>query len=222
MHCNPRQRRALALGARLVSCSLSPVTLGTVSEYTTYASWTGIPGTSIVGVETFNGFSLGYAASPAGGTAGSVAWNAAATGGLYFNQVAGSPVLSTNNANTDITLSFLAVGGVSGVAGSFFATDNSFNFLAGDITILVTLNDSSTQSFTRTIASAGDFWGFHTTVSGIASLTISTTGTFAGEPFVTVEDLVFMAGASGPAIPLPGAAGLAAAGLLGLSRRRRR
>ena len=148
-----RPRRALALGAGLVACSLSPVTLGTVSQYTTYASWTGIPGSSIVGVETFNGFSYGYQASPAGGTAGSVGWSAAATGGLFFSDVASSRVLSTNLTNTTITLSFLAVGGVSGVAGSFFATDLNFGFLAGDLSILVTLNDSSTQSFTRTMTS---------------------------------------------------------------------
>ncbi len=215
-------RRALALGAGLVACSLSPVTLGTVSEYTTYASWTGIPGSSIIGVETFNGFSYGFQASGVGGTAGSVGWSAAATGGFFFGNVASSRVLSTNNGNSTITLSFLAVGGVSGVAGSFFATDINFNFLAGDISILVTLNDSSTQSFTRTMASASDFWGFHTTVSGIASIEISTTGSFGATPYATVENLTFMAGGSGPAIPLPGAAGLAAAGLLGLSRRRRR
>lgn len=203
-------RRAIALATGLIACSLSPVALGTVLQYTDYASWSGIPETSIIGVETFDGFTSGFQPSPVGGAAGSVSWNAAAAEGVYFVQVAGSQALSTLYSITPITLSFLAVGGVSGVGGNFFTTDIDSNFLPGAITILVTLNDSSTQSFTRTMASASDFWGFHTTTSGIASLTVST-ASFFGDPFATVDNLTFMAGAT--PVPEPASLSLALIGL---------
>jgi len=210
-----RRRRAIALGAGLMACSLSPVALGTVLQYSDYASWSSLPGTSIIGVETFEGFASGYQESPVGGTVGSVGWTAAAAEGLYFGQVAGSQAVSTFYSITPITLSFLPVGGVSGVGGNFFTTDIEFNFLPGAITVLVTLLDSTTQSFTRTMASASEFWGFHTTTSSIASLSVST-ASFSGDPFATMDNLTFMAAAP---VPEPSSLSLALLGLgLGLVR----
>lgn len=215
---NHAHRRVLALGAGLLTCSLSPAAIGAVNEYTTYASWTGIPGSTVLGGQSFASFALGYHAS-AGGTAGGVAWTAATTGGYYVSTLGGTNVFGTNVANQTLTFNFTFAGGLSGVAGNFFAMDSSFIFASDTIGIAVTLSDSTVGNFSRSITSAGDFWGFHSTGASISSIAITVTGTGL---YASTDGFVLMSGGSGPAIPLPGAAGLAAAGLLATGRRRRR
>jgi hypothetical protein len=212
----PMSRRSLALGAGLVTCGLAPVTLGAVSEYTSYAAWSGITGTSVLGTENFSGFS-GYSAT-ASGSAGGVGWNASATGGLYASSVGGSQVMSTN-FQVPLTFTFTFAGGLTGVGGNIFATDVSFGVISRTVEVVVGLADSTTFAFTRTIASATDFWAFHSNGAFITSIVISDQ---AGTGYATMDNLAFMSGGSGPAVPLPGAAGLAAIALAGLSRRRRR
>jgi len=211
-------RRTLALGAGLLACSLSPAALGAVNEYLTYASWVGIPGSTVLGAQTFGSFAVGYHAS-AGGTAGGVTWTAATTGGYYVSTLGGTNVFGTNLANQTLTFNFTFAGGLSGIAGNFFALDSSFSFASDTIGIAVTLSDSTVQNFSRSITSFGDFWGFHSTGASISSIAISVTGTGL---YASTDGFVLMSGGSGPAIPLPGAAGLAVAGLLVTPRRRRR
>jgi hypothetical protein len=212
----PMSRRSLALGAGLVTCGLAPVTLGAVSEYTSYAAWSGITGTSVLGTENFSGFS-GYSAT-ASGSAGGVGWNASATGGLFASSVGGSQVMSTNTP-APLTFTFTFAGGLTGVGGNIFATDINFGVISRTVEVVVGLADSTTFAFTRTIASATDFWAFHSNGAFITSIVISDQ---AGTGYATMDNLAFMSGGSGPAVPLPGAAGLAAIALAGLSRRRRR
>jgi hypothetical protein len=211
----PMSRRSLALGAGLVTCGLAPVTLGAVSEYTSYAAWSGITGTSVLGTENFSGFS-GYSAT-ASGSAGGVGWNASATGGLFASSVGGSQVMSTNPP-VPLTFTFTFAGGLTGVGGNIFATDLDFGVISRTVEVVVGLADSTTFTFTRTIASATDFWAFHSDGSFITSIVIS--GGATG--YATMDNLAFMSGGTAPAVPLPGAAGLAAIALAGLSRRRRR
>lgn len=211
-------RRDLALGAGLLTCSLSPAALGAVNEYLTYASWVGIPGSTVLGSQTFGSYAVGYHAS-AGGTAGGVTWNAATTGGFYVSTLGGGNVFGTNLANQALTFNFTFAGGLSGVAGNFFAMDSSFNFASDTIGIAVTLSDSTIRNFSRSITSSGDFWGFHSTGASISSVAITVTGSGL---YANTDGFLLMSGGSGPAIPLPGAAGLAVAGLILTSRRRRR
>jgi hypothetical protein len=213
----PMSRRSLALGAGLVTCGLAPVTLGAVSEYTSYAAWSGITGTSVLGTENFSGFS-DYSAT-ASGSAGGVGWNASATGGLYASSVGGSQVMSTNALAPPLIFTFTFAGGLTGVGGNIFATDIDFGVISRTVEVVVGLADSTTFTFTRTIASATDFWAFHSDGSFITSIVISDP---AGTGYATMDNLAFMSGGTAPAVPLPGAAGLAAIALAGLSRRRRR
>jgi hypothetical protein len=216
MNRTSMSRRSLALGAGLAACALAPVTLGAVSEYTSYAAWSGITGTSVLGTENFSGFS-GYNAT-ASGSAGGVGWSASATGGLYSSSVGGSQSMSTN-IPAPLTFTFTFAGGLTGVGGNIFATDNSFNVISRTVEVVVGLADSTTHTFTRTIASATDFWAFHSDGSFITSIVISDQ---AGTGYSTIANMSFMSGGTAPAVPLPGAAGLAAVALAGLSRRRRR
>ena len=218
MNLTATNRRTLALGASLFASALSPVSLGAVNEYTTYAGWLGVPGSTVLGSQNFSSLASGYHAS-ANGTAGGVSWNAAASGNFYVSTVNLNVVLGTNIANETLTFNFAFAGGLSGVAGNFFALDSGFSFASDTVSVLVTLSDSSTQSFSRSITSFGQFWGFHSTGSSIASIAISVAG--SGN-YSTTDGFVLMSGGTGPVVPLPGAAGLAAIALAGLSRRRRR
>lgn len=209
-------RRGLALGGGLVACSLSPVSLGAVNEYVTYASWVGIPGSNVLGAQTIGSYAVGYHAS-AGGTAGGGAWTAASTGGYYVATLGSTNVFGTNIANQTLTFNFTFAGGLSGVAGNFFAMDGSFNFASDTVGVAVTLSDSTIQNFSRSITSSGDFWGFHSNGASISSIAITGSGLYAN-----TDGFVLMKGGSGPAVPLPGAAALAVAGLLTGARRRRR
>lgn len=211
-------RSSLAIGATLLACSLSPAALGAINEYTTYAGWLGVPGSTVLGSQNFSSLSSGYHAT-ANGTAGGVSWNAAASGNFYVSTVNLNVVLGTNVANQSLTFNFTFAGGLSGVAGNFFALDSGFSFASDTVSVLVTLSDSTTQNFSRSITTFGQFWGFHSTGSSIASIAISVAG--SGN-YATTDGFVLMSGGSGPAVPLPGAAGLAAVALAGLSRRRRR
>lgn len=172
----------------------------TISQYTSLASWSSIGGSTVVGTENFLSYT-GFYSSPLAGSIGPYAWMAGAPGGLYVGATGPDRVLSTNLPTTLLEIRFSS--GVTGVGGNIFNTDIGFNFLGSAMTVVVTLWDSSTATFTHaSIGSQFDWWGFHSTGADIASITI-----FAG-------------GAT--AVPLPGAMGLAACGLLGLNRRRRR
>jgi hypothetical protein len=211
------RRHALALGVGLLACSLSPASLGAVSEFTTYAAWSGIAGASVLGTENFSGFLSTYHAS-ASGSAGGVGWIASAPGNMYSYNIGGSQSMSTN-IPAPLTFTFTFAGGLTGVGGNIFATDNSFNVISRTVEVVVGLADATTFAFTRTIASATDFWAFHSDGAFITSIVISDQ---AGTGYSTIANMSFMSGGTAPAVPLPGAAGLAAIALAGLSRRRRR
>ena len=171
----------------------------TISQYTSLASWSSIGGSTVVGTENFLSYS-GFYSSPLAGSIGPYAWMAGALGGIYVGTTGPDRVLSTNSP-TSLVIEFSS--GVTGVGGNIFNTDINFNFLGSAVTVVVTLWDLSTATFTQSsIGSQFDWWGFHSTGADIASITISAGGA--------------------PAVPLPGAMGLAACGLLGLNRRRRR
>jgi len=210
----PMSRRSLALGAGLAACALAPVTLGAVSEYTSFAAWTACPNTTVLGTENFSAFFSTYHPS-ASGSAGGVGWVASAPGNMYSYNVAGSQTMSTNSP-VPLTFTFTFAGGLTGVGGNIFATDINFGVISRTLEVVVGLADSTTHTFTRTIASATDFWAFHSNGAFITSIVISD---LAGTGYPSIANMSFMSG--GTAVPLPGAAGLAAAGLLGLRRRRR-
>ena len=171
----------------------------TISQYTSLASWSSIGGSAVVGTENFLSYS-GFYSSPLAGSIGPYGWSANAFGGIYVGTTGPDRVLSTNNP-ASLVIEFSS--GVTGVGGNIFNTDINFNFLGSAMTVVVTLRDSSTATFTQSsIGSQFDWWGFHSTGADIASITIST--------------------GVATAVPLPGAMGLAACGLLGLNRRRRR
>ncbi|MFM7133368.1 MAG: hypothetical protein ACKO0W_03530 [Planctomycetota bacterium] len=173
-----------------------------------WSSYTTAGGFGIV-TEDFSGYSGFYASGLAGtttGAAGTVNWNASASGGLF----AAAGLFSTNNI---APLSFdFSSSQVRAVGGNFFSTDINFNFVTS--IIQVSLNDGT--SYFGSIDSAADFVGFYSTSALISSITITAIPVPGGEQSVypTVDNL------SWGIVPAPGA--IALLGLAGLAGRRRR
>lgn len=207
---------ALAAIAGLAACSAATMLQGAVSEYTSFAAWSGISGSSVIGTETFAAYS-GVHAGAQVGTQGSVGWTIASNPGIAFgtNTSLGSTVVSSYSPAAAVEVTWSHPTGLSGIGGNLFVA--YINFVAAPRTLFidVTLADSTVHSFSRVDPVATDFWGFHSTGAFITGITLNSTSEFP-----TVGNLSFMTG--GAAIPLPGAADLAAAGLMGQVRRRRR
>lgn len=154
-----------------------------------------------IATENFNSLANGFAPS-ASGSAGGIAWTAAAAGGLFVD----GGQLSTNAPET---LNFTFSPGVQGVSGNIYATDINFNIVAS--IVQVTLTDGS--SYIGYSDSAVSFVGFYSTGAGIASMSITSGSLAGGSLYPTVDNLYFAS------VPAPGA--LALVGLAGLTARRR-
>ncbi|MFM8283060.1 MAG: hypothetical protein ACKOCW_05815 [Planctomycetaceae bacterium] len=173
---------------------------GTIDEYTNATAWTSISGATVVGTETFNAY-FGFLPSPVTGTTGSlgggVVWSGTANGGLYADNVGGTRAFSTNASNT-LDFNYTYGPGLSGVGGFFYPTDIDFNVIPATMRITVSLADTTSQTFTRAIATSNEFWGFHSPDSPITSISITHTSTATLYPAVSNMSLM-----TGGAAPIP-------------------
>ena len=146
---------------------------GTVTQYTTSSAWQAA-GTANLGTETFAGRN-GFYRSPVTGSVGSapaVDWAATAPGGIYFGNLGGMPLLSTNLPEP-LTITFSGEP-VSGVGGAIFDTDQIFVVQSNTWTqVKVSVVGGSSQTFWRYNLSISDFWGFHSTGAAIQSIEIT-------------------------------------------------
>ncbi|MEI7951632.1 MAG: hypothetical protein WCH37_02990 [Synechococcaceae cyanobacterium ELA182] len=146
----------------------------------------------------------GFYASPLSRTITGYTYDAAATDGLYIDNVNGSQTLSTN-FSVPLTLAFTA-GAPTAVGGYFFNTDVSFNVFNRVIT--VTANPGASAQSVVT-GSATNFFGWlDDSGTPFTSLVIEP-GVGSPATYATVDDLVL--GQAGPAsvpgpLPLMGAA----------------
>lgn len=146
----------------------------------------------------------GFYASPLSRTITGYTYDAAATDGLYIDNVNGSQTLSTN-FSVPLTLAFTA-GAPTAVGGYFFNTDASFNVFNRVIT--VTANPGASAQSVVT-GSATNFFGWlDDSGTPFTSLVIEP-GVGSPATYATVDDLVL--GQAGPAsvpgpLPLMGAA----------------
>ncbi len=143
---------------------------------------------------------------------GAFSYDISAGGGYGTGLYNGTGVVSTQNANDHLLITFTS-GNVNAVGGNFWGTDQFFNVVLAQITI--TLSDGTEVTFDSTGPAV--FRGFSTDVF-ITSMTIdakSATGAWA-----TMDNLYVGAAV----VPLPPAAwaGLATLGLLGGLRAHRR
>lgn len=171
------------------------------------------------GTDTFDGFSItGATPSPLNRNAGSYSYTVESDGGFFFGAgTFANPALSTNTA-TDL-MTFLNFGsGVSAFGGNFYPTDINGQFIAGDVTLVIT--DGSGASVTRTItgASQSGFLGFVSSSGSLQQVTLAAVQPAAGFAWPTVDNLVLAA------VPEPEtyALMLAGLGLIGFMARRRR
>ena len=196
----------IALSAAAMTVVMTQAASAAMVTFTNATLWNGftVAQGGSVATETFNSYNGFY--GTATGNVGGIQWTASAPGFLY----AGSGYMSTNNA--DALLTFNLSPSVQGVAGNFFATDQSFNILPAIIG--VQLADGS--AYVGYAASAADFVGFYSTGAAISSISVSVAGNLpAGTNYATVDNLYF-------AVPAPGAVALIGlAGLIGGSRKRR-
>lgn len=208
-----RAPRHAALAA-LAACSLAPVANAAVLEYFSFAAWSTAPGTTFLGTDNLASYS-GFHGGAWPGSVGSVGWIANSNPGIGFgtNADLGSTVMSSYAA-APMTFTFTSPSGIGGFGGNLFVAYINFSTAPRTLSVDVTLADSTVVSFSRVNPLATDFWGFRSTGAEITSVTLSSTSEFP-----TVGNLSFLSAAS--AVPLPGAAGLAALGLAGISRRRR-
>lgn len=171
---------------------------GTIDEYTNATVWTSISGATVVGTETFTDY-FGFLPSPVTGTTGSlgggVVWSGTATGGLFADNVGGTRAFSTNESNT-LDFNYSYGPGLSGVGGFFYPTDIDFLVVPATMQITVSLADATVQTFSRAITSALQFWGFHSTGSPIAKISITHTST--AELYPSVSNMSLMTGGAAP------------------------
>ncbi|MEI8252040.1 MAG: hypothetical protein WCF98_12800 [Synechococcus sp. ELA057] len=146
----------------------------------------------------------GFYASPLSRTITGYTYDAAATGGLYIDNVNGSKALSTNSS-VPLTLAFTA-GAPTAVGGYFYNTDFSLNVFNRVIT--VTANPGASAQSVVT-GSATNFFGWlDDSGTPFTSLVIEP-GVGIPVTYATVDDLVL--GQAAPAsvpgpLPLIGAA----------------
>lgn len=180
--------------------ALSSAFGSSVSQFYSYADWSNIPETVVLGTEDFNSYD-GYLASPVNGTIAGAVWKATASNGLYAGQSAGNAVMSVDNSIDPLRLSFEYSDGVSGVGGNIFSTDINFDLVPGEVFVMVTLADNSSRTFSRTISDAEDFWGFYSSGSPIASIRISPGLGLGGARFSSIDNLAIMPSGGNPTNP---------------------
>jgi len=207
----------LAVSAAVsAAVSFGPVAHGAVTEHFSYASWSAAPGATVLGTDTLAAYG-GVHGGAWPGTAGPVGWTATSNPGVAFgtNADLGSTVMSSYSPAAPMTFTFSYAPGIGGFGGNLFVAYINFATAPRTLSVDVTLADSSVHSFVRVDPLATDFWGFRSSGAAITSVTLSSTSEFP-----TVGNLSFLS--LGAAVPVPGAAGLAAVGLVGLAGRRRR
>jgi len=186
-----------------------------ITVYTTEAGF--LAAISAPGTDDFEDAN-GFFTSPLTRSAGVYSYATNATGGLYFGNVGGGQVLSTNNS---VTLSFNTfTGGVSALGGFFFNTDSSFNVVSGPVTVSAADADgTNTQIITG--ATTASFLGF---VSNGALLSAAVTPAGGGNKYATVNNLTLgeYQGVAGVPEPASWAMLIAGFGLTGAAMRRRR
>ncbi len=205
----------------LLSAPLSPLAhSAVVSQYLSYSEWKALPDTTVLGVETFNAYDGPYPDAPVTATTAGVSWSASASRGLYSGVTAGSPVMSVNATSDPLTFFFNYSGGLSGVGANIFVSDFDFLHMAGNVSVEVSLTDASTQSFSRTITSSSEFWGFYSSGARIASIRITPGTGYPENPFASIDNLSFMRNGTIPSrVPESGSSWLALLlAMIGLSR----
>jgi hypothetical protein len=160
--------------------------------------------------ETFDNYASGAYAPALSGSAGGVAWTAAALGGIEVGTVAGSKALSTVDP-VALTLTFSGTP-VQGIGANVFGTDAGFAVVP--IVVRVTLFDGT--SIVRTMSGADSFLGVWSTGAGITSIQVLATPVAGSSAvaFPTIDNLTFAV------VPAPGAF-LALAAAVAAPRRRR-
>jgi hypothetical protein len=165
--------------------------------------------------DTFALLPLDAVPSPTTRTASPSSYVASAPGGLFGGGTAANPWLSTNLSGATMALSSFS--SVRAVGGTFFGSDITGGFLAGQ-TLTLTAIDSLGATLTQTLANAtsSSFLGFVSTGS-MVSLLVSIADRDA---FVSIDNVVLASPVPEPETYAMLLAGLA--GLAGFARRRRR
>ena len=211
MHPTKLSTRIAAAAFLAITATASQAALTT---YTTTASFAAATTSAVT--DTFDTIPVEDISSPFARTLGDFAYSASAPDGLFGIYNSSDAWLGTNISFN--VLSFTTfTGGVQGIGGNFFATDDNGATLAQQ-TVVVTVTDSSGAVSQSTLADASEtgFVGF-TTNGTIVSLTVETT-TNPAIAFATANNLVL---ATAP-VPEPATYGMLLAGLGALAFLRRR
>jgi len=189
---------AIAAGTLASASSAAIISFNDSGLFAQFAAASG----ASVATENFDSYS-GFAQSYSGNLLG-VAWSANATGGMY----ADLGIMSTDNPTV---MYFDFAGGVTGVGGQFFATDQNFNFVPS--MIMVGLADGS--GFIGLVSSTTQWQGFWSNGPAITSISIQVMGGSSSPALYPSADSISVA-----VIPAPGAVALL--GVAGLAAHRRR
>jgi phospholipase/lecithinase/hemolysin len=200
------RRSHLAAGVALLGCTLAATGRASAQNM----QITTVTGLTLSGTGTYSGASPGFVTLP------STNWTGSATYLAYNDVYTSTPV-----SNGSVTTYFAAYdGGTYDFVGAYVSSawDTDWN-VAGSFTVVLSQ-----------AANIELFGGMNWLVNGVSfadgDLIGAGTHTFSWNSTRSTSWLVvglgFHPGGGGGAIPLPGAAGLAACGLLAVGRRRRR
>ncbi len=191
-----------------------------ITVYTTLASFNAA--VSAAATDTFENFSIsGSTPSPVTRPVGPYGYTAAVSTTTFFG--AGTNAdhwLSTNTATDSIIFSTFT-GGVKGVGGFFFDSDQAGNYKSGDLTVSAN-DDSGAVPISLTAATTTTFLGFVTT-GAFTSITVTATQPTPSFIWPTVNNLILAAAPVGPGVPEPAtwAFMIAGFGFTGAAMRRR-
>ncbi len=191
-----------ALSTLLVSSIASSALIVTNSS-STFAAIVANQGGSVLN-ESFDGYNGFYASGLTGGS-GDLAWTATAPGGLFAD--AGTSAMSTNNAQSGLTMTFSSPN-VFAIGGNFFNTDVNFGVVPG----LVTISSGGHDYVYSSNGGSSSFGGFMSTSGSISSITFAPFD--SGSLYATASSVVV------GVVPSP--AVLALGALAGAFGRRRR